>query len=249
MLPTSLRLKSVTLSRPQSVTPAPLRVSEAEYWEKYYEDSDHHYEWNNGYLEEKGVSDYATILMYDWFVKLLDQYLIAQPIAQKTILEMGFRLILPNQNKVTIRKPDLGVVRYDNPVSIGQFDNSYHGICDLCVEALSHSTTAEIRRDTQTKKQEYATAGVKEYYILYAKGEPMAFYRLNARGLYVPIKPVAGDLIKSKVLPGFQFRRADLSRQPSLEEMSDGPLYQSLIRRDLRGARMPATGAKQKVIV
>ncbi len=27
-------------------------ISEAEYWETYYEDPDHHYEWNNGYLEE-----------------------------------------------------------------------------------------------------------------------------------------------------------------------------------------------------
>jgi len=35
--------------------PARQRVSEAEYWEKYYVNTydDHQYEWNNGYLEEK----------------------------------------------------------------------------------------------------------------------------------------------------------------------------------------------------
>ncbi|MCP4109136.1 MAG: hypothetical protein GY749_27005, partial [Desulfobacteraceae bacterium] len=35
-----------------------LAVSEDEYWEKYYEHPDFSYEWNNGYLEERPVSDY-----------------------------------------------------------------------------------------------------------------------------------------------------------------------------------------------
>jgi len=45
-----------------------LIVSEADYWENYYENSDVVYEWNNGYLEEKPVSDQSTILMYQWFL-------------------------------------------------------------------------------------------------------------------------------------------------------------------------------------
>lgn len=48
-----------------------LMVSEADYWENYYENSDVVYEWNNGYLEEKPVSDKSTILMYQWFLELL----------------------------------------------------------------------------------------------------------------------------------------------------------------------------------
>ncbi len=40
-------------------SPPRRRVTEAEYWEKYYEyaDDDIVYEWHNGYLEEKPVSD------------------------------------------------------------------------------------------------------------------------------------------------------------------------------------------------
>jgi hypothetical protein len=47
-------------------------VTEAEYWEKYYNDHDVIYEWNNGYLEEKPVSDYSTILMYKWFFEQIN---------------------------------------------------------------------------------------------------------------------------------------------------------------------------------
>jgi hypothetical protein len=34
-----------------------LRVSEETYWKEYYLESDVHYEWNDGRLEEKPVSD------------------------------------------------------------------------------------------------------------------------------------------------------------------------------------------------
>lgn len=72
---------TISLAIPQAVPPSILTrpplikedepdwVGEAEYWEKYYEDSDHHYEWNNGYLEEKGVSDKLTLLTL-YFLKV-----------------------------------------------------------------------------------------------------------------------------------------------------------------------------------
>ncbi|MEE4359083.1 MAG: hypothetical protein V2I97_21625, partial [Desulfococcaceae bacterium] len=50
-------------------------VSEAEYWEKYYNHPVFSYEWNNGYLEEKPVTDYAGFLMYWWFIEILKHFL------------------------------------------------------------------------------------------------------------------------------------------------------------------------------
>lgn len=220
------------------------RVSEVEYWENYYEDSDHHYEWNNGYLEEKGVSNYSTILMYDWFTRLLDQYLTAYPIAHKIMLEMGFRLTFPHHR--SIRKPDFALIRHDNPVPIGPFDLTYQGVCDLCVEALSDSTQEQLERDTVTKKEEYARGGVTEYYILYSHDEEMAFYRRNRHGLYVPIKPVKG-VIQSQVLPGFQFRRLDLYNRPSVLEMSHDKVYQGFVGLDLQAERQRAEAERRKV--
>jgi hypothetical protein len=49
-------------------------VSEEDYWNFYYEDEPN-YEWNNGYLEEKPVSDYQTVQVYMWLVELLQRFL------------------------------------------------------------------------------------------------------------------------------------------------------------------------------
>jgi hypothetical protein len=99
----------------------------------------------------------------------------------------------------------------------------------MCIEALSDSKPAEIEQDTDIKFGEYEAAGVKEYYILYSKGEPMDFYRLNRWGVYVPIKRVQDDLIQSTVLPGFQFRVSDLYEQPSEKQMAFDPIYDKFV--------------------
>jgi Uma2 family endonuclease len=208
-------------------SPPRQKVSEAEYWEKYYNSSDVVYEWNNGYLEEKAMSDFSTILVYDWFLELLGYFLKSHPIGKKTFLEMGFRLNLPGETD--IRKPDLAVVLNDNPEPILPDDKTYQGIFDFCVEVLSDSTAEIKKRDTVTKKKEYAMCGVKEYYILDARREQTQFYRLGKKGVYIPIKPVKGDIIKSKVLPGFQFRISDLFRKPTIEEMISDKVYQDFV--------------------
>jgi len=239
---------TISLAKPSQAMPLPILtrpplttvvvsgwVSEAEYWEHYYEDSDHHYEWNNGMLEEKGVSDKLTLLSYEWFFELLRHYLRVTQLGQLMALETGFRLVLPN--KTTIRKPDLGVILNSNPVVWNDSDNSFRGICDLCVEAISDSTTAEMERDTVTKFHEYARVGVKEYYLLYADGFPQQFYRLTTAGVYAPIPLMPPDIISSTVLPGFQFRVSDLQRQPSPEEMSEDSVYRAFMLPVLQAER------------
>lgn len=208
-------------------TYSPPKIPEAEYWEKYYEGPDVVYEWNNGYLEEKSVSDVLTVSMYKWFFQLLEHYLRTNPIAQSVLLEMGFRYSLSGKNKV--RRPDIGVVLNDNSQPLLPHDKSYHGIYDMCIEALSDSRIEIMERDTITKKDEYAQAGVKEYYILDSHRERTQFFRLNARGVYIPIKPLKGDIIKSKVLPGFQFRFEDLFTKPSPDEMINDKVYQYFV--------------------
>ena len=204
-----------------------MKVDEAEYWEKYSENVDENYEWNNGYLEVKPVSDILTNIMHDWFTKLIDHYLDTHQNGQKIFLETPFRLFLPD--KTVARKPDYGIVLHSNPVplEVNGKTHSYQGICDLCVEALSDSKPEYIKRDTEKKYQEYAAGGVKEYYILYANDEElMGFYSLNNQGVYAPIKPDASGLIQSSVLPGFQFRPDDLYRRPDLSEMACDPVYE-----------------------
>jgi Uma2 family endonuclease len=197
-------------------------VSEDTYWREYYFESDIHYEWNRGRLEEKPVSDYETYLVYHWFMALLGHFLKARPIAKLVALEMGFRLPLPDG--VVIRKPDFGVVRNDNPQPLLPHDHSYHGVYDLCVEALSDRKKRDITRDTVTKKAEYAAGGVPEYYILHYAAEHQAFLTRTEAGAYAPIEAVDG-VIHSRVLPGFRFRLSDLAERRDDEALRDDPVY------------------------
>ncbi len=206
------------------------RVSEALYWSEYYENSDFHYEWNDGVLEEKPVSDYLSFLVYNWFLSLLNHFLDLRPIGKIVGLEFGFRLALPH--KTTIRKPDLGILSLRNPVDLDIYDRSFSGIFDLCVEILSDSKRSELERDTRVKFAEYEQAGVREYFILDRKGTQTAFYRRSSDGDYRPVPPAEGperNLIRSDVLPGFQFRIDDLYRRPSQKEMAEDPVYRGFV--------------------
>lgn len=202
-------------------------VSEEVYWKRYYEHTDFCYEWKDGILEEKAVSDYETILAIQWLEMLIKAFLEVNPVAGITNQEFGFRLDIPGQRN--IRRPDMGIVLKDNPVEIDKRDNSYKGTFDLCVEAISDATEEDITRDTVDKKKEYAAAGVREYFILDAKGTHQAFYRIGKRGKYVRIPQGREKVIRSEVLGGFRFRVSDLAARPSLKEMSGDAFYSDFV--------------------
>ena len=191
------------------------------------------------------MPDHVSYFMYDWMVTLLKEYLRVQPLAKIIGLEMGFRLHLPH--KIAIRKPDLGVVLSSNPVPLAPRDLSYQGIFDLCLESLSYSKASEVKRDTVLKKREYAKGGVQEYYILDTRGKRTVFYQLTTRGIYQPIPPTADGLIRSQVLPGFQFRLTDLQRQPSLEQMSEDLVYRPFVSLALQAAKRAQQEAESEV--
>ncbi len=206
-----------------------LAVSEETYWKVYYEGSgelyyDGNYEWNNGILEEKGMSRYQVTEMNDWLVMALREYLNTLPIA-KIVCSGTFGFGLQLKGGTVIRKPDVAVVLNSNSRELKGDDHSYKGVFDLCIEALSDSDKKEVEKDTIHKKREYAEARIKEYYLLDDKNR-MAFYRLNKWGKY---EEIAGEIIQSSVLPGFQFRKSDLFRRPTLEEMAEDEVYQGYV--------------------
>ena len=213
-------------------------VSEETYWAEYYEHPDFNYEWNNGILEEKSGTTAKQYSTYDWFNKLLREFIAVKPIARKLGLKFGFRLSLPK--KVTIRKPDLFVVCNDNPIGIKGDDHTYRGICDLCVESLSDSTRREVEHDTVHKKFEYNLVGVREYYILDPSGEHMKFFRRTESGDYIEFDAGPEKIIRSQVLPGFQFCIADLIRKPRLVDLIDDEVYQGFVLPEYQAARRRA---------
>lgn len=218
-------------------------VSEEEYWAVYYENSDFHYEWNNGRLEEKPPADYAQFRFYLWFLGLIKNYLYVTDSGRMIGLGLAFRMALAH--KTAIRKPDLAIVLNSNPIALLDKDRSYKGIFDICIESISDSTKGEVERDTVTKFEEYAAAGVKEYYILDERQVETEFYRLNTHSIYVPLS-ANGGVIRSRVMPGFQFRLTDLYRQPEPPQMIDDPVYQGFVSPFLRAERLRAEEERQR---
>ena len=214
-------------------------VTKEEYWAKWYEnpypDIDVSYEWNNGRLEAKPLPNEPQLDLYNWFLQLLLRYLSTRNIAKLINLETGFVLTIedpaePSGQREAVRKPDIGVILNSNPVPWGGIDQRhFEGVCDMVVEAVSDSTPAEVLRDTEEKRRDYALAGVKEYYILDPGSEHMRFYRLIAGGRYEEIQPDAEGVIGSDVLPGLQFRMEDMQRQPDLEKLALNDVYSGYV--------------------
>ena len=127
------------------------------------------------------MPDFLSISLYQWFFRLLEEYLTVFRIGRVMALGMGFRLEW-GKNNVSIRKPDLAVILHSNPVEAKPLDRSFQGVCDLCIEFLSDAEPWELERDTVHKKEEYAKAGVAEYYILDRMHNHTAFYFLNQQG-------------------------------------------------------------------
>lgn len=228
----------------EPVSEAGKAATEAEYWRDYYDHPYFTYEWNNGILEEVPVSDFKQYSSFDWFDDLVREFLQVKPIAKKVGLEFGIRLTLPA--KTTIRKPDLFIVRNDNPLVLHDDDRTYRGICDLCIEVLSDSDEHEIQRDTVVKKAEYETLGVHEYFILDPSGEYRAFYRRTPTGKYVEIDGGPDQVIRSEALPGFQFRVADLTRKPRLVDLVDDEVYRDFVLPEYQAERQRAEQERQR---
>ncbi|MBF0286421.1 MAG: Uma2 family endonuclease [SAR324 cluster bacterium] len=221
-----------------------LRVSESAYWQAYYEHPDCQYEWNNGLLEEKPMPDFLSIALYRWFLQLLEEYFKVFPVGQLMGLEMGVRLEFGE--KVIIRKPDLAVILNENPCKTNPEDRSFRGVCDLCIEFLSDSSFSEVERDTVVKKEEYAKAGVSEYYILDRLGRHTYFYRLNEQGFYERLDAAEHGVIHSTVLKNFSFRLQDLEGQIPFEALVDNPLYQPFLLKSLQQERQQKEQERQQ---
>ncbi|MEM7532677.1 MAG: Uma2 family endonuclease [Chloroflexota bacterium] len=226
-----------------------LKVSLEDYWSKIYNKTERFYEWNNGILEEKPrMAQLRKYWICKWFLQLLYDYLYVNPIATIIESDMGFEFPLASGG-TQVRGPDIGIVLNTNPVQLGEWEYSYQGIFDLCIELISDSRGEHITRDTQDKRTEYAHAGVTEYFILDDSRPPRpnetAFYRLNANGIYQPIQPVNGIIVCS-VLPEFQFRREHLFTQPDLITLLDDPVYQGYILPYVRAERLETERERQR---
>jgi len=82
------------------------------------------------------------------------------------------------------------------------------------------------------KKAEYAAGGVPEYFVLHHEHGNLAFCGRTPGGVYAPL-PVRGSgddrVLRSRVLPGFQFRIVELLRRPDPNAMRLDPVYSDFV--------------------
>ena len=109
------------------------------------------------------------------------------------------------------RTPDILFIRKSRKALLRP--NHLEGAPDLALEIISPDS---VGRDYTEKFGEYATAGVKEYWIVDPLEERLVAYRLTRSKGFEPITAKDG-LIRSKVLPPFGLKPAWLFPHPADE--------------------------------
>ncbi len=104
-----------------------------------------------------------------------------------------------------VREPDLVYMSAQHADRIG----TYWGVPDLAVEILSPGTA---QKDRETKRLEYAAAGVAEYWILDPESKTAELLRLEQSiALYREVETLsAEDRLTSALFPGFSLDLAAL---------------------------------------
>ncbi len=119
-----------------------------------------------------------------------------------------FEMKLPSSRS---REPDLLFVASANLGRLRQ--ERLDGPADLAIELVSEDS---VRRDRVTKRDEYAAAGIAEYWILDPRPgrEAEEFLVLGDDGRYHPVPPDADGWYRSRVIEGFRLRPEWLRADP-----------------------------------
>lgn len=170
----------------------PLRMTFEEFLEWAEEDT--HAEWVDGeVIEFLSATDVHHTLL-GFLLTLLNVYVAPRGLGR--VLPAGYLMRLAH--RPAGREPDVLFVAQAN---VGRIRRLYlDGPADIAVEIVSDDSRTRDRRD---KFQEYAQAGVREYWLIDPKTETATFYVLNAQGGYDAVAPDAGGVLRSAVLAGF----------------------------------------------
>lgn len=178
------------------VEQASVRVTEAEYVEKYAADF---YEWVDGELIPMSPVQLDHDALQDYVRDWLKQYLRLHPIGRVVGAPFPMRL------GRSFREPDLQVILHSNP---GELTNTAMlGAADICIEIVSPES---VERDYADKLSEYQQGGVREYWIFDLKRKDTRFHRLNETGTYTIIETSADGDYSTPLLPRFKLPVATL---------------------------------------
>ena len=156
------------------------------------------YELIEGVLVELTSPLRVHALLARWLFRLLDR-----EASTKGLGEVYFAPVDVVLSPTNVLQPDLLFIAKDR---LHIFNRAYvEEPPDLVVEILSPSTGA---RDRTIKAELYARFGVREYWMVDPETRGLTILVLGAAG-YAP-SPMAGDVVRSTVLPGLAVNVRDL---------------------------------------
>ncbi len=112
------------------------------------------------------------------------------------VLPAPFDVILGER---TVVQPDIVFISKENLKNVKE--GRLFGPPDLVVEVVSPTT---VRRDTFVKKELYAKAGVKEYWIVYPEERAIEVWVLKESKYHLHSVSEGDGRVKSEVLKGFE---------------------------------------------
>ena len=156
----------------------------------------YHSEWVDGEVTRFMSATLTNQDLHQFLVRLLGSF--------NDLFDLGRLIYAPFQMKLrdgrSYREPDILFIANHHLDRLS--DRRLDGPADLVIEIVSPDS---VRRDGDEKLNEYAAAGIPEYWLFDPRpGHYQAtFYRRGATGVYEPIPPDTDGRLISAVLLGF----------------------------------------------
>ena len=164
-------------------------------------DEDTHAEWVDGEIEMSSPASVTHERIQRFLNRVVSTYV--------ELSDLG-EVFLPFQMKISRgREPDLLFVAKARLNLLRQ--TFLDGPADLAVEIVSPESR---QRDRVTKVEEYAHAGVGEFWLIDPLESTAHFYQLDDQGAYQQVAPDTDGRYHSIALPGFWLHPAWLWQEP-----------------------------------
>lgn len=159
-------------------------------------------EFSDGYLEVLPMPTMTHQLIVLWLYGKLLEFVSPQGLGRTLVAPFRVRL-----REGKYREPD---VLFMLAAHSNRMREEFWDGADLVMEVVSDD---DRRRDLETKRREYAQAGIPEYWIVDPQQSLVTVLRLDGSSYAVHGQFSAGDAASSVLLPGFEVDVATLFAQ------------------------------------
>lgn len=157
-----------------------------------------HYELSRGFITVSEVANFGHVYLVMFIRDAFTAYRFAHPELIKAVLTgMDCKLLIPEWDSE--RHPDVAVY-FTLPKGPKNRTMWRKWIPDITIEVVSEGSAD---RDYVTKRQEYWTLGIKEYWIVDAKRKHVIVLR-RGKSDWIENRLGPGEVCTTKLLPGFK---------------------------------------------